>query len=377
MFSMKRMAPAMALLVALAAIVALGSNAKAQPFGGNFGNVIFLHPDGSAMQQWTIARDYWYGPDANMYWDMLPEMAVYRGHMTDQLTGTSNGGATVHAFGYKVQGPESFGRDRGRPIRALSGFAGSISREAANRGNPVGLVNDGGIANEPGTGAFFAETDNRGLAQEQTLQLIGGRPGFDGGTPDFINDGEPDPVIIMGGGERWFLPEGTEQCTTAPTLEEPQLDCYVHFVPVDAADDLADGLEDGDTSMDEIAEAIAANGPGRTDGRNLLEEAAEDQYVIIRTRAEFDALMAELESRPTYAPKVLACSPPATSSTTKRKRSSRASTSSAPTPTPFRPRSSRIPSSSPRSAASYSGARPTAPSAPWTSTASSSRTSSA
>lgn len=245
------------------------------------GNVIFIHPDGSALNHWTAARIYWRGPDGFLQWDRLPEMAVYRGHMSDQLAATSEGGATTHAFGVKVQGPDSFGRDRGRPIRALSGFPGSILREAANRGHPVGVVNDGDVNGEPGTGAFLAETATRDEPNEQSLQILGGRPGFDGGTPEDITDGEPDPIVVLGGGEAFFLPEGTPQCTQAPTLDNPRLDCFVHLDPVDD------------------------RGPSRTDGRNLLQEAVDDGWIVIRTRCEFDALMQRLRRNRYDAPKVL------------------------------------------------------------------------
>lgn len=267
------------------------------------GNVVFFHPDGSALQQWNAARMYWEGPDAVLNWDRLPWMAVYRGHMADRLTGTSNGGATTHAFGYKVTGPNSYGRDNGRAILSLSNYAGSISREAANNGHPTGLVNDGDIAGEPGTGAFFAETDTRGEPEFQSLQLLGGRPGFndfDGdpkADPD-ITDGEEDPVVILGGGERFFLPQGLPYCGNSRiSLQQPRLDCFVHFDAIGAAEDVRDGVTP--------AEAIAANGPTRSDGRNLLMEAVADNYVVIRTRREYNQLMAELRNRPDYAPKVL------------------------------------------------------------------------
>jgi alkaline phosphatase len=267
------------------------------------GNVVFFHPDGSALQHWNAARMYWFGADEDLNWDQLPWMAVYRGHMADRLTGTSNGGATTHAFGYKVVGPNSYGRDDGRDILSLSGYPGSISREAANNGHPTGLVNDGDIAGEPGTGAFFAETDTRGEPEFQSLQLLGGRPGFNGfdGNPEEdpdITDGEEDPVVILGGGERFFLPEGTPYCgTEAPSLEEPLLDCFVHFDAIGAAEDVRDGATP--------AEAIVENGPTREDGRNLLEEAVEDGFVVIRTKHEYDALLDKLLRRPFYAPKVL------------------------------------------------------------------------
>ena len=49
----------------------------------------------------NLGRTYWAGPDdrEKWNWDQIPEMAVYRAHMKDQLIGTHNGGATIHAFG--------------------------------------------------------------------------------------------------------------------------------------------------------------------------------------------------------------------------------------------------------------------------------------
>lgn len=254
--------------------------------GAGGSNVVFLHPDGSGLNHWQAARMYWAGPDGHLQWDRLPHMAVYRGHMADQLTGTSNGGATTHAFGVKVQGPDSYGEDRGRAIRALSGFPGSILREAAHRGHPVGVVNDGDVNGEPGTGAFLAETDTRGEPAAHALQILGGRPGFDGGTPGDLRDGEPDPVVVLGGGERFFVPEGAPRCTEAPTLAAPRLECYLHRDPVND------------------------RGPARSDGRNLLEEAAADGWTVVRTRAELEALAARVRAArhpadPWFAPKVL------------------------------------------------------------------------
>jgi alkaline phosphatase len=225
--------------------------------------VVFLHPDGTGPNHWQAMRSYWYGPDEVSNWDGLPEEAVYRGHMSDQLAGTSNGGATTHAFGYKVQGEGSFGQDGERIIDSLSGFRGSIMRQAQYDGHPVGVVNDGTVT-EPGTGAFLAEVDDREDHESIALQMLGGRTANGPGetSPD------PDPHVMLGGGERWFLPEG----------------------------------EDG------------YHGPGsRTDGRNLIEEAEAKGYRVVRTRGEFEALMADLtsagcEAAPTSeacAPKVL------------------------------------------------------------------------
>lgn len=309
------------LVVSVTAVIVLsGSSAFATDgfgsghFGGlkarfGVGNAIFIHPDGSALNHWDAARKFWAGPDGSLEWDKLPKMVVYRGHNSDQLTSTSNGGATAHAFGVKVQGPESYGRDRGREILALSGFPGSYMREAAYRGHPIGIVNDGDIAGEPGTGAFLAETGNRGQPEAHSLQLIAGRPGFNGPrtcpgdqTMDGVTfeqsddnadcdvtDGEPDPQVILGGGERFFLPTDIAQCTTQPTLADPQLDCFVHQGPEDFG-----------------------RQPTRDDGRNLLQEAAADGYIVIRTRTEFDELFHKIKharrwgpTRQYWAPKVL------------------------------------------------------------------------
>jgi alkaline phosphatase len=239
------------------------------------GNVIFIHPDGTGANQWGAGRLYWQGPDEDLNWDRLPEMTVYRGHMADVLTGTSNGGATTHAFGYKVEGAGSFGMDGNseaepptdRSINSLSEYPGSIMREAGNAGHPVGVLNDGDSA-EPGTGAFLAEVGNRDDLNEINLQVLTGRPG----TEDVA------PAVILGGGEANYLPEGTPVCGDDRTLE-----CAVHTPQVDPV--LTPGA--------------------RTDGRNLLQEARDLGYRVIRTRAEFDRLQARLRLRPNFAPKVL------------------------------------------------------------------------
>jgi alkaline phosphatase len=244
--------------------------------GYDTGNVIFFHPDGSGLNHWNAARMYWYGPDGALHWDQLPEMAVYRGHMSDRLVGTSNGGATVHAFGHKVLGPGSYGQDggtdpdepgaEGRAINALSGFSGSLMREAAAGGMPVGIVNDGDLP-EPGTGVFLAEVGNRAESEEIARQLLDGRPGF---------EGEPLPKVMLGGGEGFFLPAETPACETEVTLT-----CYVH------------------------TDQLNGRGPSREDGRNLLEEASELGYEVIRTRAEFAALWERIQAEPDFAPMVL------------------------------------------------------------------------
>ena len=42
------------------------------------------------------------GPDGELAWDKLEHIAVYKGHLSDGLTPSSNGGATIHAYGEKA-----------------------------------------------------------------------------------------------------------------------------------------------------------------------------------------------------------------------------------------------------------------------------------
>ncbi len=263
----KRSNTGLAVVLVFAAALALAcvwaTRAPAQEegsAGGGTGSVVFLHPDGTGPNHWQAMRSYWYGPDEVAFWDGLPEKAVYRGHMADGLAGTSNGGATTHAFGYKVQGEGSFGQDGERVIDSLSGFQGSVMRQAQYAGYPVGVVNDG-TATEPGTGAFLAEVDDREDHESIALEMLEGRTANGPGetSPD------PDPQVMLGGGERWFLPEGE----------------------------------------------AGYHGPGsRTDGRNLIEEAEAKGYRVVRTRAEFEALVSELTSAGCEAaPSSEACAP--------------------------------------------------------------------
>lgn len=259
------------------------------------GNMIFIHPDGADAAMWELARIYWYGPDAVSNWDQLDVAVPYRGHASDQLTTSSNGGATTHAFGFKTDAPDSFGTDSGaedvlagdaeepRTINALSGYAGSWLREAGNAGLPIGVVNDGDVA-EPGTAAFLTEVTERtdASALEIARQLVEGRPGFD--------DDDADPAVVMGGGEDLFFPLGTPVCTQEQVDEalaedgDPvatiPLDCVVHRAPGDTLD------EDGP----------AATGGLRTDGVNLAQVAADEGYTVIRTRAEFEELAEAIDT---------------------------------------------------------------------------------
>ncbi len=243
---------------------------SAEPVSARPGNVIFVHPDGAGLNHWTAARAYWQGPDGTLAWDRLPAMAVYRGHMADELTATSNGGATSHAFGVKVTAIGSYGRDgRGAEAQELvarSGYEGSVMREAAARGYPVGVVNDGDLA-EPGTGVFLAETSGRHDRDAIAEQILFGRPGR----------ADPPPAVVLGGGERFLLPEGTPACPE----RRIRPDCAVHADPVDG------------------------KGPSRTDGRNLIAEAEEAGWTVIRTRVEFDRVARRLADDDDYAPRLL------------------------------------------------------------------------
>lgn len=268
------------------------------------GNVVFFHPDGTGLNQWTAARALHAGPDGLLAWDRLPELAPYRGHMLDEIAGTSNGGATTHAFGYKVEARGSFGRDgdgtrtppTDRPIVALSGYPGSILREAANAGHPTGLVNDGHIG-EPGTGAFAAEVGDRNDWSGIALEILAGR---DRAKPLAASADAP-PVVILGGGERDFAPEGSRRCapreagrTRQEGLRTFPLDCRVH------------GLDWSEPAAAEGASGLGHVARGqRRDGRNLLREAADAGYLVIRTRAEFEALKKRLAADAGFRPKVL------------------------------------------------------------------------
>ncbi|MDX2081347.1 MAG: alkaline phosphatase [Terrimicrobiaceae bacterium] len=192
------------------------------------GNVIFIHPDGSGVSHWQAARFVQAGPDGDLNWDKLPNVAVYRGHMSDSLTATSNGGATTHAYGIKV--PSSAfgtdGRGNGRPNSA-AGVRGSLMHEALERGIRVGVVNSGS-AIEPGTACFLTSVEKRDGYEDITAQLV-----------------ESGADVILSGGEEWFLPEGV----------------------------------------------AGRHGPGkRKDGRNLVEEAKKRGYTLVFTRDELLAV---------------------------------------------------------------------------------------
>lgn len=214
----------LALLLSTAALPAQEAAAPAE--GAAAGNVIFFHPDGTGVNHWLAARVHTVGPDGELNWDRLPGIGVYTGHMADRLTGTSHGGATVHAYGVKVQA-DSFGLDGTEEITAFSGQQASIAEEAMAAGRAVALVQSGAIT-EPGTAAFVSSSPSRDDDMLIAAQVI------ESGVP-----------VILAGGEAYLLPEGTVG-------------------------------RHGDGT--------------RTDGRNLIEEATAAGYAVVYTREELLAL---------------------------------------------------------------------------------------
>ena len=159
--------------------------------GSPQGNVIFIHPDGTSAAHWSAARMLYQGPDSRLNWDKMSNLAVYTGHMKNQLTATSNGGAVTHATGVKVNA-DSFGLDdKLQPVVALSGKPLTIMEQAIASGKGTALINSGMI-HEPGTAAFVAKAAHRRLFADITKQTI-----------------ESGVDVIMGGGEMWMLPQGT------------------------------------------------------------------------------------------------------------------------------------------------------------------------
>jgi len=192
-------------------------------------NVIFIHPDGAGVAHWQAARFLKAGPDGALNWDRLPEIAIYRGHMKDDLTATSNGGATIHAYGVKVPG-SAFGSDgvSANPPVSAGGKSESLMMEAAKSGYRVGVINSGSII-EPGTACFLSSVKTRNEYEEITSLVVGS--GAD---------------VILSGGEEWMLPKGQMGFHGEPGK--------------------------------------------RTDGRNLIEEAKSSGYVVVFDKDQLAAV---------------------------------------------------------------------------------------
>ena len=143
-------------------------------------------------------------------------MAVYKCHILDNLEAGSVAGAVAHAAGIKTKF-NYYGLDpEKRPIR-------TIMEDARDDGFATGLINSGTIT-EPGTGVFVAKVEDRNEHAEIARQII-----------------ESGVYVILGGGERWFLPKGV----------------------------------------------MGRHGEGvRKDGVNLIERAKELGYTIVYTKEE-------------------------------------------------------------------------------------------
>jgi alkaline phosphatase len=190
------------------------------------GNVIFIHPDGTSAAHWGATRILYTGPDGRLNWDQMSNLAVYLGHMKNQLSGTSNGGAVTHATGVKVNA-DSFGLDEnGKPVVALSGKPQTIMEEAMSAGKGTAIINSGMI-HEPGTGAFLAKSPSRRNFADITKQIV-----------------ESGADVILGGGEMWYLPKGVAGRHSTATQSQ------------------------------------------RTDGLNLVEIAKKKGYTVVYTRDE-------------------------------------------------------------------------------------------
>jgi alkaline phosphatase len=206
----------------------MATPAALQPTGNG---AIFFHPDGTSASHWDALRILFHGPDAESNWAQLSEIAPYSGHMTDRITGTSNGGAVVHATGTRVHAA-SFGLDpNGEEYVSANGTTNSIVEEAIAAGIGTALLQSGSVM-EPGTAAFVAEAPTRQDYEEIVREVV-----------------ESGVDIALGGGEEWFLPAGTagRHC------------------------------EEG----------------SRTDGVNLVERAEELGYTVVFTRDELMELPAD------------------------------------------------------------------------------------
>jgi glycerophosphoryl diester phosphodiesterase len=147
-------------------------------------NVIFIHPDGTTQSHFSTVRLLEAGPDGEINWDRLPNVAIYKGHLKDAITSTSHGGATVHGSGVKVLA-ESYGCDGNCTNGTIKR---TVVEEARDDGYEIGIINSGTIT-EPGTGAFLAHvterSDHCGIIQ-QLIEESGAR-------------------LILGAGEKYYL----------------------------------------------------------------------------------------------------------------------------------------------------------------------------
>ena len=154
------------------------------------GNVIFIHPDGTSLADWNALRIIDAGPDSEINWDKLSGIGLYQGHTKNRITSSSNAGATIHAYGIKVN-YESFGMDGDEIPLARSGKRMSIMKESIQNKLFTGIINSGSII-EPGTAVFVVSEKKRSMSESITKKVI-----------------ESGVDLIFSGGEEWMLPKGT------------------------------------------------------------------------------------------------------------------------------------------------------------------------
>jgi len=155
------------------------------------GNVIFIHPDGTSLATWNATRLLYYGTDGMLNWDRLTHIGLYQGHTKNTLTASSQAGATIHAYGVKVD-YDSYGMDGTKPLTSLSGYNNSIMIEARESGINIGIINSGTIV-EPGSGAFVSSDVSRANGEDIAKKII-----------------ESGADLILSGGEQLLIPEGVE-----------------------------------------------------------------------------------------------------------------------------------------------------------------------
>ena len=161
----------------------------ATPVLSNAKSAIFFHPDGMGVNTWQVLRYIKALPKEGLNWDKLDNIGVYVGNLSDSAVATSNGGATVHAYGV-IAKADSYGLLDGEVITSQSGFRGTIVEEVKFNGFKTALINSGSVI-EPGTGVFVARSKSRYDYDSITEQVLSS--GVD---------------VILSGGEKHMLPKG-------------------------------------------------------------------------------------------------------------------------------------------------------------------------
>ena len=218
------------ILISITIYLITGCQQKVTENQSTTGSVIFIHPDGSGVGMWGALRLLQVGPDGTLNWDKMEHMGIYRGHLSNSVSSSSNGGGTVHAYGVKVD-YDAYGNNPDKSFHSLSGKEYSILTEAQKQGKSIAIINSGHIC-EPGTGVYLANSTSRAMLDTISAQII--HSGAD---------------IIFAGGEVFLLPEGELGYHSEPGI--------------------------------------------RKDNRNLLAEAEELGYKVILSRDELLKLPSE------------------------------------------------------------------------------------